>query len=72
MMYGWIIGLILIVVLFAVVRGSGVFNRNNSSTTSLTTGAASTPLETLKNRYAKGEIDEEEFEKRKAELEKAG
>ncbi|NEV94440.1 MULTISPECIES: SHOCT domain-containing protein [Psychroflexus] len=70
MMYGWIIGLILIVVLFMAVRGSGVFKRKPNSTENPST--TSTPLETLKNRYAKGEIDDEEFEKRKAELEKAG
>ncbi|MBZ9786822.1 SHOCT domain-containing protein [Psychroflexus sp. CAK57W] len=70
MMYGWIIGLVLIVILFAAVRRSGVFKRRPDTT--VNNSSTSTPLETLKNRYAKGEIDDEEFEKRKKELEKAG
>lgn len=68
MMYGWIIGLLLIVILFLAVKRSGVFKRNPNST--IDNNKTATPLETLKNRYAKGEIDKEEFEKRKAELEK--
>lgn len=70
MMYGWIIAVIVVVILFVAFNKGGIFKRKPNSTENNRT--PKTPLETLKNRYAKGEIDEEEFEKRKKELEKAG
>lgn len=66
MMYGWIIGVILIFVLIVVLGRGGILQKGASPFTS-----KSSALETLKNRYAKGEIDKAEFEERKAELKKA-
>lgn len=64
---GWIIGIVLVVVLLLVLSRGGISQRNNNKAA----GSNSTvsPMETLKNRYAKGEIDQAEFEKRKRELE---
>ena len=69
MMYGWIIGLILVVVLIVALSRGGILQKNTG--TSAGNNVNVSAMETLKNRYAKGEIDEAEFEKRKAELEKA-
>ena len=59
----WIFWLILIVLLVMVVRatlpGGGPDNK---------TGLES-PMDILKKRFARGEIDEEEFERRRKELE---
>ena len=52
MMYGQIIGLILI-----VVSSAGVFKRN----TTVDPNKEVSPLGTLKNRYAKCEVDKEEY-----------
>lgn len=68
MMYGWIIGVILIVVLILALGSGGLF-RNNAAKTPARNNSNSA-LETLKKRYAKGEIDKQEYEERKAELEK--
>ncbi|SMG23158.1 putative membrane protein [Marivirga sericea] len=65
MMYGWIIGVILIFVLIVALGRGGIFHKGASPSTS-----KSSAMETLKNRYAKGEIDKAEFEERKAELKK--
>lgn len=55
--WGWLIGLLLIVLLvWVLVRISGRRKAERS------------PLEILKERYAKGEISEEEYEERKAKL----
>ncbi len=55
MSWDWIIGLlILIVMIWLVVR---LVNQNNQ-----------TPLDILKERYAKGEIDKTEFEERKKDI----
>jgi len=57
----WILLIVIIVVLVKViVPGSG----------SLPTMPDKSPMEILKARYARGEIDEEEFERRRCELEK--
>ena len=59
----WIIGLIIVVaIVWMVVKG---MNQNNS-------GSGGEPgksaLDILKERYAKGEIDKQEFEERKKDL----
>ena len=59
--WGWIIGLlILIVVIWVVVR---LVNQNNQKQIN-----KQTPLDILKERYAKGEIDKNEFEERKKDI----
>jgi len=59
---GWIIWLVIIVAIVWVIfkfKGDnrGLFNKNNES-----------PMDILKNRYAKGEISKEEFERMKKEI----
>ncbi|MFO8147631.1 MAG: SHOCT domain-containing protein [Bacteroidota bacterium] len=68
MMYGWIIGAILVIVLIIALGRGNLFQRNTRAASGSNNQAS--PMETLKTRYAKGEIDEAEFEKKKAELEK--
>ncbi len=68
MMYGWIIGVILIIVLIVALGRGRIFQRNTGATTGIESNSSA--METLKNRYANGEIDKKEFEEKKAELEK--
>ncbi|PAU95086.1 electron transporter RnfE [Aliifodinibius salipaludis] len=58
MMFFWLF-IIIVLVLFVMqaLKNSGQNNQNKE-----------TPMEILKRRYANGEIDEEEFNKRKKEL----
>ncbi len=59
----WVIGLILIVaIIYAIVRSNG--QRNNFSHTDNQKSASSI----LEERYARGEIDKEEFEAKKRDL----
>ncbi len=59
----WIIGLIIVIaVVWIVVKG---MNQNNQSANQIT---GKTALDILKERYASGEIDKEEFEERKKDL----
>lgn len=62
----WMFGLfwliVLIVLIAFVLRWLG--GREDG------TAARSTPLETLKQRYAKGEIDDEEFQRMRRELDR--
>lgn len=58
----WLFWLLIIVVLIAVAKmamGTG---------TGSSAPRDESPLDILKKRYARGEIDEEEFEKRRREL----
>jgi putative membrane protein len=58
----WIIGLIvLIAVIWIIVKS---MNQNTGSAKS----SGKSALDILKERYASGEIDKEEFEKRKKDL----
>ncbi len=60
----WIIGIIImVIVVWMVVK---VLNQNNNSNTRLGNKSA---LDILKERYARGEIDKQEFEERKKYLE---
>jgi putative membrane protein len=68
MMYGWIIGLILVIVLIIALGRGGIFQKSTGTTAD--NGRNNSAMQTLKNRYAEGEIDKEEYEERKAELEK--
>ena len=59
--WGWIIGLILLVAIFWLIArtlNQGKVNQLEKKS----------PLDILKERYAKGEIDKEEFEDRKKNL----
>jgi putative membrane protein len=63
-MYGWIIGIILIVFIFIAISKAGVFKRDAK----ISASSDIDPLQNLENRYARGDIDKEEYEKRKKEL----
>jgi len=58
----WVFWIVLIVIIVALVKvispGAGSAPSDKS------------PMEILKTRYARGEIDEEEFNRRRSELEK--
>lgn len=60
MMFIWII-LTVVIIGFFVYRGS---SKNNSSLSSQNNSA----MQTLKKRYANGDISKEEFEDKKSEL----
>ena len=59
---GWIIAFILLIVLVWII----VKAAKKSSDTGMP--ANKSPMDILKERYARGEIDKEEFEKRKKDL----
>ncbi|MDF1573282.1 MAG: SHOCT domain-containing protein [Bacteroidales bacterium] len=60
--WGWIIGIFIlvaaIIIIVYVVRQNNTVHRQE----------AKTPLDILKERYARGEIDKTEFEERKKDL----
>jgi putative membrane protein len=57
----WIIGIVIVVaVVWVVVKG---LNQNSTNQ-----GIGKSALDILKERYAKGEIDKQEFEERKKDL----
>ncbi|MBL1319905.1 MAG: SHOCT domain-containing protein [Methylophaga sp.] len=58
----WLFWIILIVIILLIVKAVA---SNNSAVTS-----NQSAIEILKERFARGEIDEEEFARRKRELEK--
>lgn len=68
MMFGWIIGLILVVVLLVTLGRGAIFQKNTGTPESRSRNSSA--METLKERYAKSEIGKEGFEEKKAELEK--
>lgn len=58
----WIFWLLIIVGVIFLIMNIAKGNMNQSSNDS--------PLEILKKRYARGEIEEEEYERRRKELER--
>lgn len=62
--YMWLIWLLILVVVIWAVR-TGLDNRRGS-----TDDTAESALDILKKRYASGEISDEEFHRRRDELEK--
>lgn len=59
---GWLIGLIvIIIVVWLIARAAG----NNKSAGR---SEMKSPMDILKERYAKGEIDKKEFDERKKDL----
>lgn len=67
-MFGWIIGIVLVVVLVIALGRGGILQKRAGSAVGSDTGSSA--METLKNRYAKGEIDQAEYEEKKTELER--
>ncbi len=60
--WGWIIGLIvLVIVIWMIVR---MVNQNNNRNQP----DSKTPLDILKERYARGEISKQEFEEKKKSI----
>lgn len=58
----WIFWILVVVGIFFLFQNVAKRNSGDSSDNQ-------TPMEILKKRYAQGEIDEEEFERRRKELE---
>ncbi len=65
----WIFWILLIVLLVWIVRAAAGGGSGSSGSGS-PPSPPETPLEILKKRYARGEIDEAEYERRKRELER--
>jgi putative membrane protein len=65
MWFGWFFWIVIIVlVIWVLVRGSNRNHLNNSNSQ-----VKETPLDIIKRRYALGEINKEEFEKMRKDLE---
>ncbi len=60
----WIFWIVLIVIIVVLVKAVAPGTGSSSGTPD------KSPMEILKARYARGEIDEEEFNRRRSELEK--
>ena len=59
----WILVVVALIVVIKAIAGGGGSGSNSRSPQS------DSPMEILKKRYARGEIDEQEFERRRKELE---
>lgn len=59
----WILWIVIAAGIFLLIQNMMKGNSDNSSS------GKETPLEILKKRYARGEIEEEEYERRRKELE---
>ncbi|MDZ7775299.1 MAG: SHOCT domain-containing protein [Bacteroidales bacterium] len=60
--WGWIIGLIVLGLIIWLIVWSVNQNKGGSQS------SEKSPLDILKERYARGEIDKEEFDQRKKDL----
>ena len=67
MMFGggfmWLFWIVLIVIIVLVIK---ILNTSDKGTTR---GSVQSPIEILKERYARGEINEDEFKRMRKELE---
>jgi putative membrane protein len=61
----WIFWLLIIFVIILLVKAS---SGNSASNEKRANEQRETPLDILEKRYARGEIDEEEFQRRKKQL----
>ncbi len=59
--FGWLFWIVLLIVGFFLIKGSLSGNRSNQD-------SGQSALEILKQRYAKGEISKDEFERMKRDL----
>jgi len=59
----WVFWILLIVVVIALVKAAGQCTRSSPGTPD------KSPMDILRTRYARGEIDEQEYERRRRELE---
>ncbi len=69
--FGWFGGIIMIAFWIAIIVGIVLLIRwliISTRTTSHGTGSGESALEILKKRYARGEINKEEFEEKKRDL----
>lgn len=57
--WGWIVGLILLIFIFWMIAKSNTGKQQ---------GPEESALDVLKKRYARGEIDKEEYEEKKKDL----
>lgn len=62
----WIFWLVLLVIIVIVIKAAMTGSGNQGNRLE---SRNETPMEILKRRYAKGEIDDEEFERRRKKLE---
>lgn len=65
MWFGWLLGIVIIVLVIWVVIQISNKNQQTNSTNMI---GKETPLDILKKRYAKGEITKEQFEEMKNDL----
>ena len=62
MLLSWIVGIVILILIFWFVVKA--LNQGNEKSRQ----GDKTPLDILKERYARGEIDKEEFDRRKKDL----
>jgi len=61
--WGWVLGIVIVVlIIWLLIRAT---NPNRPSSAG---SESNSPLDILKERYARGEIDKDEFESRKKDL----